>query len=107
MIENLYDLIGGQQTIKAATERFYERVAEDQSLRPFFEQVDMARLRSRQVMFISMLLGGTVYTGKDIYIAHASARNQGLDDAHFDSFLKHFGAALHEVGVKPENTRKS
>jgi len=106
MIENLYDLIGGQQTIKAATERFYARVLEDQSLRPFFEQTDMAHLRSGQAMFVSMLLGATVYTGKDIHHAHASVRNQGLDDAHFDSFLKHFGAALEEVGVKPENAEK-
>jgi len=106
MIENLYELIGGQRTVKAATERFYERVLEDQSLRPFFEEADMAHLRSRQVMFVSMLLGGTVYTGKDIHHAHTAARGQGMSHAHFDLFLKHFGAALEEVGVEPENAEK-
>ena len=106
MIENLYDLIGGRQTIKAATERFYEKVLEDDSLRHFFGQTDMAHLRSRQVMFISMLLGGRVYTGKDIHGAHADARDHGLNDAHFDLFLKHFRAALEEVGVEPENAEK-
>ena len=106
MIENLYDLIGGQRTIKAATDRFYERILEDETLRNFFDQTDMAHLRSRQAMFISMLLGGRVYTGKDIHDAHASSRDHGLTEAHFDLFLKHFRAALEEVGVEPENAEK-
>ena len=106
MIDNLFELIGGRQTIKAATERFYERVLEDDSLRHFFTKTDMAHLRSRQVMFIAMLLGGGVYTGKNIHDAHAVARDDGLNDGHFDSFLKHFRAALEEVGVRPENAEK-
>ena len=63
----------------------------------------MAHLRSRQTMFISMLLAGRVYTGKNIHEAHARSREQGLSEAEFDLFLKHFRAALEEVGVKPEN----
>ena len=106
MIENLLDLIGGRETINAATERFYEKVLEDESLRPFFARTDMAHLRSRQVMFISMLLGGGVYTGKDIHDAHTLARTNGLNDEHFELFLKHFRAALEEVGVKPENAEQ-
>ena len=106
MIENLYELVGGQETIKAATERFYERVMKDERLRQFLEQTDMAHLRSRQVMFISMLLGGRVYTGKEIHAAHAAAREQGLNAAQFDIFLQHFRAALEEVGVKRQNAEK-
>jgi hemoglobin len=106
MIENLHELVGGQKVIEAATEHFYQRVLEDVSLRHFFAQTDMAHLRSRQVMFINMLLGGGVYTGKDVHLAHAQARDLGLNDAHFDLFLKHFRAALEEVGVKPENAEK-
>ena len=106
MIENLYDLIGGQRTVKAATECFYKKIMEDENLRHFFKRTDMAHLRSRQVMFISMLLGGQVYTGKDIHEAHSLARDHGLNDAHFDLFLKHFRAALEEVGVPPENAEK-
>ena len=66
----------------------------------------MAHLRSRQAMFISMLLGGRVYTGKSIHDAHARSRDHGLSHAHFDLFLKHFRLALEEVGVKPENAEK-
>jgi hemoglobin len=103
MIEDLFDLIGGRNTINAATELFYDKVLQDDNLRPFFEAVDMAHLRSRQAMFISMLLAGRVYTGKNIHDAHARSRDHGLNDAHFDLFLKHFRAALEEVGVEPEN----
>lgn len=54
-------------------------------------------------MFVSMLLAGRVYTGKNIRDAHARFRDRGLTDAHFDLFLQHFRAALEEVGVKPAN----
>jgi hemoglobin len=103
MIEDLFDLIGGRTTIEAATERFYDRVLHDDNLRHFFEGVDMAHLRSGQAMFISMLLAGKVYTGKNIGDAHAKSRDHGLNDAHFELFLQHFRAALEEVGVKAEN----
>jgi hemoglobin len=107
MIDDLYELIGGKRTIWAATESFYKRVTEDESLRHLFEKTDMANLRARQSMFISMLLGGqVVYTGKEIGAAHAQAREQGLTNAHFDTFLKHFRAALDEVGVNPERAEK-
>ena len=106
MIENLLELIGGREVIQRATERFYTKVLDDEHLSHFFRRTDMAHLRSRQVMFISMLLGGRIYTGTDIHDAHALARDHGLNAAHFDLFLKYFRAALEEVGVKPENAEK-
>ena len=106
MTEDLYELIGGRSTIQAATELFYTKVLEDDNLRHFFKRVDMAHLRSRQIMFISMLLGGRVHTGKDIHDAHGWSRDHGLNDAHFDLFLKHFRVALEQAGVKPENAEK-
>jgi len=100
-------LIGGRLTIRAATESFYRRVKADETLRHFFEATDMENLNARQSMFISMLLDGRiVYTAKEIGAAHAQAREQGLNDAHFDAFLKHFCAALDEVGVKAERAEK-
>jgi hemoglobin len=107
MIDALYDMIGGRRTIWAATDSFYRRVQADESLAQFFESTDMAHLRARQSMFISMLLGGEkVYTGKEIGAAHAQSRIQGLTDKHFDAFLKHFREALEEVGVQAEPAEK-
>jgi hemoglobin len=74
VIVELYDLIGGKRTVWAATECFYRRILADYTLRPFFKSTDMAQLRARHSMFISMLLGGRIlYTGKDIHAAHAHA----------------------------------
>ena len=107
MIDELYDLIGGKRTVWVATESFYRRVLADDTLRPFFKSTDMAQLRARQSMFISMLLGGRiVYTGKDIQAAHVHAREQGLNDGHFDRFLRHFRDALNEVGVEADKVEK-
>lgn len=107
MIDDLYDLIGGRRTIWAATDSFYRRVLADEALNHFFKDSDLAHLRARQSMFISMLLGGrVVYTGKDIAAAHAHSRDLGLNDTHFDAFLKHFRAALTEVGVADDKAEK-
>ena len=86
---------------------FIEESWQTNTLRPFFKSTDMAELRARQSMFISMLLGGRiVYTGKDIHAAHAHAREQGLNDGHFDRFLGHFRKALNEVGVQADKVEK-
>jgi len=57
MIDDLYDLIGGKQTVWAATESFYRRVLADESISHIFKSTDMAHLLAGQSMFISMLLG--------------------------------------------------
>ena len=86
MVDELYDLIGGRQTVWAATDSFYRRVLADARLSHFFKSSDMAHLRAGQSMFISMLLGGRV--------------------VYFDAFLNHFRAALEEVGVKADKAEK-
>jgi hemoglobin len=107
MIDQLYETIGGRQTVQAAIASFYRRVLRDETLRHFFNSTDMTKLRAGQSMFLSMLVGGkVVYTGKDMGAAHAQARANGLTDEHFDRFLQHFRDALDEVGVKPDNAEK-
>jgi hemoglobin len=107
MADTIYETIGGRLRIKAAVDLFYEKVYADPSLRHFFEGVDLQGLHARQSMFVSMLLGGKiVYTGKDIRAAHSNSRMKGLTDAHFDTMLKHFRAALEEIQVQPDKVVK-
>jgi len=102
MADTLYDTIGGSQRINSAVELFYAKVFADDSLRPFFEGVDVKGLYARQSMFVSMLVGGQkVYTGKNLILAHAGSRLKGMTDVHFDAMLDHFRAALSEVQVAP------
>ena len=103
MSDILYDTIGGRVRINAAVELFYARVLADDSVRPFFDGVDVQGLYARQSMFVSMLLGGKVtYSGKDLGAAHAGSRLKGMTDAHFDTLLRHFRTALHDIQVDPD-----
>jgi len=104
MIENLYELVGGHQTIKAATERFYEKVLEDDSLRHFFNQTDMAHLRSRQVMFISKGIGHALVRLRQVQEVHRPAE-QGATDQELHDVRGVSGAFLPVRGVdkRPEN----
>jgi len=107
MADTIYETIGGRMRVQAAVDLFYVKVFADPELKHFFEGVDAPALRSRQSMFVSMLLGGKiVYTGKDIRNAHSSARFKGMNDAHFDKLLKHFRTALEEIEVAPDHIVK-
>ena len=107
MIDTLYETIGGRKIINAAVDLFYQKVLADDSVRQFFEGMDMNHLRARQSMFLTMLLGGRiVYTGKDIRAAHAHPREMGMGNTHFDTILKHFAASLEEVGVQAGTVQK-
>ena len=107
MIDRLYEKIGGSVTINDLVDLFYDRVLADPRLAPFFPQTDMATLRAWQVMFVSMLLGGSrSFTGRDLATAHAGARAEGLNDTHFDALLGHFEAALQELNVAEDYTRE-
>jgi len=76
------------------------------SINHFFAGTDLAHLLAHYKMFISALLGGPEpYVGQDIGAAHAHSRPQ-LNDSHFDTFLKHFRAALQEVGVRDDKAER-
>jgi len=103
---DLFSLVGGSQTVLAVIDSFFRRVLADDSMSHFFVGTDLAHLRAHQNMFISALLGGPEpYTGKDIGDFHAHLCPQ-LNDSHFDAFLKHFRAALGEVGVRDNKAER-
>lgn len=105
MVEQLYEKIGGGKTISQLVRIFYDKVQADPKLRPFFNHTNMENLRARQAMFLTMLLGGSrSFSGRDLNVAHAGARQQGLDDEGFDALLKTFRESLEETGVAPDYT---
>lgn len=110
MIDVLYDLIGGRETVGAATESFYTKVFADETLRRFFKTTDMAQYgpvacSTKHVSFHAPRRK-RVYTGKDTHAAHRRAREQGLNDGHFDRFVMHFREALSEVAVDADKLAK-
>lgn len=98
---SIYDSIGGAGAVRAAVDDFYERVAGDPRLAPFFTAADLNRLKAHQRAFIAAAIGGPeIYAGRDMAAAHAGL---GIGDADFDAVVGHLAGTLTGLGV-PEET---
>lgn len=96
----IYERIGGAAAVNAAVELFYDKVTADPSLEPYFEGVDLGRLKGHQRAFIAAAVGGPdTYAGRDMGAAHA---HLGITDNQFDAVVGHLGATLAELGVSAE-----
>jgi hemoglobin len=95
----IYQRIGGEAAIRAAVDRFYERVLADPSLSHFFSGVSMALLKAHQFAFLSQALGGPKQYGASMRDAHSRL---AIEQRHFDSVAVHLVETLPELGV-PED----
>src|SRR5579875_842187 len=99
-ISTLYERLGGEPAVNAAVEVFYRRVLSDAELAPFFQSVDLRRLRAHQFAFLSQALGGPrQYRGASMSRAHARL---AITQRHFDRVATHLVATLRELGVQQE-----
>lgn len=93
----LYDAIGGRGALKAAVDRFFERLLADPELAPFFPgRVDDVHRRFVVTLLGEALGGPERYRGPDLATAHAGLR---ISDAHFDMTAGHLDGTLAELGV--------
>lgn len=101
MTESLYERLGGEPALVAAVDLFYAKVMADETLKPFFEGLDLEAQTRKQLAFMTWAFGGPAeYRGRDLGVAHANlVRNRGLTDAHFDAVATHLAATLRELGV--------
>jgi hemoglobin len=68
-------------------------------LAPFFDRVDLRRLRAHQKAFLVLALGGPrCYEGRGLAEAH---RHIAIDDHHVDLVAGHLAAVLAVLGVSP------
>lgn len=96
----LCDRIGGEAAVRAAVDRFYERVLADPELHGFFNNVSMPRLKAHQFAFLLQALGGPKqYSGASMRDAH---RRLAIEQRHFDRVAVHLVETLHELGVPEE-----
>jgi hemoglobin len=96
-VAGIFDEIGGAPSVKAAVDLFYSKVMEDPSLAGYFDETNMASLKSHQRAFIAAALGGpAMYAGRSMAEAHAGL---GITGDAFDTVVGHLGATLTELGV--------
>jgi len=90
---------GGDTFVPEAVERFYAKLKSDPVVGEFFENTDLARLKTHQRMFLTAALGGPdAYEGRDMRAAHAHMR---ITDTDFDLFLDHLKDTMAELGATP------
>lgn len=106
--EALVKKAGSKGVVMAAVRVFYMRVMNDEMLRPFFEDIDLARLKNKLVSFLAYAFGGGVghqlnfqprYKGRDLAFMHSHMVEKGLTMDHFDAVLKHFCQTLRQLNM--------
>ena len=96
---SVYERLGGAAAIHAVVGGFYERVAADPELAPFFVDTAMGAQRRRLAAFVAAATGGPAYRGRSVREAHADL---GITQAHFDAVAGHLVAELTAAGVDAE-----
>jgi hemoglobin len=93
----LFEQLGGEEAVGAVVDIFYDKVLGDPELRPYFEGVDLERLKQHQRRFIGQALGATrPYSGRSMRKAH---EHLAITEAAFGRVVDHLAAALAQAGV--------
>lgn len=103
MSRSLFERIGGELAVSATVLKLYSKLLDDPALAPFFEDIDVDRLRLSQSAFVTYAFGGpNHYSGKSMRVAHTSSVAKGMNDLHFDLVAGHLQAAMQELNVPEE-----
>ena len=126
-VSTFYDEIGGEETFRAITERFYAEVQGDEILLPLYPEEDLTGATERLRMFLEQYWGGpTTYSDqrghprlrmrhvpykigpleRDAWlrcmdIAVGSIPANVLDDEHRERLTQYFHMAAHSLMNSP------
>jgi hemoglobin len=98
----LFDKYGGVPTIAKLVRAFHKEIMQRHHLAAYFEGIDMAHLAEHTVKYIAYVMGkpAEIYTGRDMYTAHAKFHIHGI---HFDEVADVLKDILTNAGVsKPD-----
>ena len=100
---SLFDRMGGQNTVDALIDSFFDKVLADDRVNVFFEDVDTERLRNKEKSYWAFALGGEPqYTGKTLREAHLPLLDKGLNETHFAVMVEVFNQTLSEMDIADE-----
>ena len=93
----LYDRLGGEPAVTAVVDEFLKRVAADKRINGRFINVDLTRLRTLMIQFVSQATGAPVaYTGREMHDSHAGLQ---IVDEEFDAIVEDLTGALVQLKV--------
>jgi hemoglobin len=93
----LFERLGGQPAVTAVVDGFLKRVAADTRINGRFINVDLGRLRTLLIQFVSQATGAQVaYTGREMHEGHASLQ---IVDEEFDALVEDLVGALVALKV--------
>ena len=123
VVVTLYEKYGGFATIHSIVQNFYDDVLAEDSLRPYFDRVNMTFLLNHQTEFLSQVLGGPFqFTGKTLREAHqhlyikksdfelvAQLLRENLEDFEFEkedieTVMELIAATLPEIVFESESS---
>lgn len=89
------------QAISIIVDDFYRRILASENLSPYFQGVDMDKLREHQTEFISHVMGGPVtYTGRSLAKAHSRL---SINEKDFLEVAQILEQTLLDNGVLPSD----
>ncbi|AWL12755.1 Group 1 truncated hemoglobin GlbN [Saliniradius amylolyticus] len=101
---NLYDDIGGKQTLHKVYGLAINRIYNDPVLGPHFEGVPKRHLRTELTNQTCELIGGPCeYEGKSMHEAHA---DRNVTDAEFFRLVEHVQQAMRLIGLTYEQENR-
>jgi hemoglobin len=99
-VDSFYVRVGGEPAVTEAVNRLYRVILADDRLSPYFEHVDIGRLKSHMVALLSQVLGGPeAYSGRDLRMAHAGL---GISRERYDVVGAYLVGVLAGLGVDDE-----
>ena len=100
---NLFERIGGEPTVEAAVNKFYDKFIQQPEITQFFNQVRLPAQIDKMRNFITLsLTRNTQYSREAIRLAHAPLVERGLNDKHFDLFVSIMNETLVELHIPKE-----
>lgn len=102
---NFFELVGGTETFKQLTDKFYEGVAQDDVLRPMYPEDDLGPAAERLRMFLEQYWGGpTTYQEQRghprLKMRHAPFK---INPLARQRWLHHMQVAVDSLGLSPLN----
>ncbi len=94
---------GGRPGLDAIMETFVAGLLADDTMRPFFENIDQGRLKVQLADQFCVILGGDcTYSGRDMRSSHAGL---GINRAHFNRLVEVLQDAMdqHDVPFAAQN----